>query len=330
MSAALATLALAAVAALGFALLTSLATSAAWPVLRRRSARWSAASRARLALALAVAPGLLPLLLVALCFAPAALGLLGLHADHCAHHPAHPHLCFVHATTLLTAPLGLLLAGLAALLGVAAWRLGRRVARTRRALAGLRAGSSRELERHVRCVESERPFAFTAGLGRGEIFVSTALAEALSARQLEVVVEHERAHARRRDGARLALARAASWAHRPALRREILARLELAVEQACDAEAAHRCGDRLGVAETVLAVERLLAAAPPPGVRASLAFGGSSVAARVRALLEEPQAEPAARRAWWLAAVLLPAACLLADPLHHATEHALGLLLGAR
>jgi hypothetical protein len=84
------------------------------------------------------------------------------------------------------------------------------------------------------------------------------------------------------------------------------------------------------VAEAILAVERLLAGAPAPAHPALLAFGGSSVAERVRGLLAEPPRRLPRAAVWLGVSALLLAALLLADPLHHATEHLLGRLLGAR
>lgn len=195
-------------------------------------------------------------------------------------------------------------------------------------LAKLRAGVSHDLRPGVRCVDSERPFSFNAGPGRGEIFLSSALVDALPPDQLEIVVEHERAHGRRRDGLRRLLAQALSWPHRPALRRELLEELDLATERACDEAAARRLGDRLGVAEAILAVEKLAGAAPGATPIPFPAFGGSSVPARVQALLGDPGDEAAVQVRWWVGAVVV-ASGLLTYPIHHLTEHALGLLFGA-
>ena len=104
--------------------------------------------------------------------------------------------------------------------------------------------------------------------------------------------------------------------------------MELATERACDEEAGSRLGDRLVVAEAILAAERLLASTSTRSPGPLLAFGGSSVPARVHGLLAEPVARRG-RAGWWPAGGLLGACLLLADPLHHATEHLLGLLLGA-
>lgn len=356
MSGRLGTLELAAfVAALG-ALATSLVAALAWRALRRPLARrlraWHPARRARAALLVAVAPSLLPALLLALCLAPGVAGALGVGHDHCLAHGEHRHLCLIHPAASLGPAAGALL-----LAGFAAWALGAgrealRVARARRTLAALRgvapggrlalAGDPADLgddaSADLAVVGSERPFSLTVGLWRPRILLSAALVRALDPLALRVVIEHERAHARRRDALRMLVARLLSWPHLPRLRRALLAELRLAAERACDEAAARRVGDRLRVAETIVAAERLLGAAPLPVARSSplagsplagvLApgFGEDAVPARVRALLAGEPAPPRPGTAWRFAAAGLLLALLLAEPLHHATEHLLALL----
>lgn len=328
MSAELATLARAVLAGLGFTAATSLALAAGWLLLRRRMARSHPAARARMAWLGACAPGLLPALAVALCLEPGALGALGLRADHCARHLDHAHLCLAHPSGPLTPALAVALAlALAALCG-AAGREALALWRAHRALRRLGPSAS-DLARGVALIHSSAPFSYTAGLLRPRVLVSTALAGALPPPLLEAVVEHERAHARRRDPLLRFAARLLSWAHLPAPRRALLAELALASEHACDAEAARRVGDRLLVAEAILAVERLVGAGVPVEVAALPAFGGSPVAERVRELLAPEPTPPRRASARTLASVGALgglAALALADPLHHATEHLLGLL----
>lgn len=176
----------------------------------------------------------------------------------------------------------------------------------------------------MRRISSRRPFSLTSGFWRPEIWVSTGLSEALAPAQLEVVVAHERAHARRRDSLRRLLAAVGSLPHLPPIRRALRDELALASEQACDEAAGREVGDRLAVAEAILAVERLLARAPQHP--ALSAFGGSAVEARLESLLAA-EAAPPGGGGWFAAGVALFALALLALPLHHATEHALGLLL---
>jgi Zn-dependent protease with chaperone function len=325
LTAPLATLAQGVLAGLAFTAALSLALALAWPTAARRLGRAHPALRARTAWILAVLPGVVPALLVALCFAPGALAGLGLHADHCARHPDHVHLCFAHAQGALSPALAALLAVAATGLAAAVGRETVGLVRARRWLA--RAGRSAvALAPDVRLIESRAPFSVAVGLLRPRVLVASALVRALPPEQLEAVIEHERAHARRRDPLARLAARALSWGHLPPVRRAILAEVALASEQTCDAEAAFRVGDRLVVAEAILAVERLLAGGVPPEGAGFPAFGGSAVGERVRALLGPERPAPV-RRAGRLALPALAAAALAAaDPLHHATEHLLGLL----
>lgn len=329
MSGWLGTLALAALAAGGFAAVTALGVSLAYPWLGRALRRAHPASRADAALAAALAPAALAGLALALCFAPSVLALVGLGADHCLRHAEHPHLCLIHHPFAATLPLSL---GLAAAAGATAFGLGRaarREARARRWLARLDLASGAAVAPAARVVESDAAFCFTAGWVRPRIYLSSSFARALPPAQLAAALEHERAHARRRDALRLGLARALAWAHLPAMRARILDDLALASEQACDEEAGRRLGDRLRVAEAILAAERALASAPPTPVLSASGFGQGSIAARVESLLAEPRRpSPGTLRRLLLASLLLSAPAA-ADPLHHATEHLLGVLLRA-
>jgi beta-lactamase regulating signal transducer with metallopeptidase domain len=324
LSAQLATLARGVLAGLVFTAVLSLAVALVRPVASRWMAAAHPARRARAAWLLAVLPGLVPAFLVALCFAPGALAALGLLADHCGGHPEHAHLCFAHARGALTPALAGLLVVAVGGLAVAGAREAVGVARARRWISRAQRGAVALAPDVVR-IESRAPFSVAAGLLRPRVLVASALSRALPAAQLDAVIEHERAHARRRDPLARLAARALSWGHLPAVRRELLAELALASEQACDAEAALRVGDRLVVAEAILAVERLLAEDPREGPGLA-SFGGSATAERIRELLAPERPAPRRRGSRLAAAALGAAALLAADPLHHATEHLLGLL----
>ena len=83
-------------------------------------------------------------------------------------------------------------------------------------------------------------------------------------------------------------------------------------------------GDRLLVADAIVAVERLFGAVPPPPGLAALSFGGSNVSARVEWLLREPALDRGVRSFKWIVVAAL-FALLAADPLHHAAETVLGI-----
>ncbi|HVN38910.1 MAG TPA: M56 family metallopeptidase [Myxococcota bacterium] len=324
MSAELGTLALSLLALLGFGVLTSLGSALAWPALERSLRGSHPAQRARWLFAFATAATWLPLLLLCLCLAPGFLALIGVSQDHCLRQSDRAHLCFAHPRLALSLPLGIVLSAAIAVLVAGGVRGARRLARWHDELSGLGLAGGVSLASGARRIDSPRPFSVTLGLWRPEIWVSSALVEALPSAQLEIVVEHERAHVRRRDSLRRLVAAVLSRPHLPIVRRRVLAELALACEEACD-ESAARLGDRLAVAETVLAVERLIAQATPhPSL---VGFGDGGVAERVRSLLEPAPAEPASALHWWLGSALAIGAMWLAHPLHHLTERWLGWLL---
>jgi hypothetical protein len=314
-------------AAFVFAAFAVCATTALWPLLWPRLRRWPPERAARAALLAASAPAWVPALGIALCLAPGLLGGVGVGVDHCARHGDHAHLCLRHPALEQGG-------AAAAFLGLAAFGIGlpflrgaARLARARQRLAALEGRGSAPLAADVRLLASEAAVSLAVGAIRPHILVSQGLVDALPPAGLDCVLAHERAHARRRDALRALLAHAASWPLPPRLRRELLDALRLAAERACDEAAAAQAGDRLLVAETILAVERL---ARRPAVAAgtlACAFGESDVAPRVESLLAEPG--PALRRrfGFGVAAALALLALGAADPLHHATEHLLRALL---
>lgn len=325
----LGTLALAALAAGAFGALAACGVFAGYPGLRRALSRAHPAARADAALAAALAPAGIVALGLGLCFAPSALALAGLGADHCLGHAEHPHLCLTHHAFAPTPLLSLALAAGAAAAAVGLARAAGREVRARRWLDRLAAAPATALAPAVRVVESEAAFCFAAGWLRPRVYVSAAFARALAPAALAAALEHEAAHARRRDALRLRVARALAWTQLPGARARILGDLALACEQACDEEAARRLGDRLRVAEAILVAERALAGAPPAPVAFAAGFGAGPIAARVQSLLAEPVARPARGLRPLVLTTLALAAPAAAEPLHHATEHLLGLLVRA-
>jgi beta-lactamase regulating signal transducer with metallopeptidase domain len=184
---------------------------------------------------------------------------------------------------------------------------------------GLRRTRSFELASGVGIIESSRPFAFTGGWFRPSVLVSTALVERLTPSQIAIVVAHERAHAERRDALAVTAARVLALAHLPFVRRQILADLTLACEQACDEAAARECGDRVLVAETIVAAERAAGAAHPFASR-GLAFGGGEVGNRVESLLAAPAEGAAPRHLGWILLAASASLVAVAPHVHHWTE----------
>ncbi len=326
----LGTVQLAALVCSGAGLVTLAAGSLLYPLLRARIQRLAPSLRARVISGVAAAPLALPAVLVFLCLLPSLLGVVASRADHCPHHPEHFHLCVSHRPAAL--PLPWAAASLLGALPVAGalWVGAAAASRARGLRRALQLGSSATIGSDVHVVASTVPICVTAGVLQPRIFVSEAFAAELPASQLQVAVEHERAHARRRDGLRKLAAAALSGFYLPSVRRRLLADLSLACEQACDAAAARRVGDPVRVAEAIVGAARLLDARRE--LRGVCAFGGSTVPERVERLLGEDPAPDAPSKggpAWLLACSVVAAAALfaLADPLHHGVEHFLAMLL---
>lgn len=320
---------LAALAAITFATATAAGSCAVYPALRGRVLAMRPAERARSILAWLAGPSVSAIVLTVVCFLPSALSALGLATDHCAFHDDHhPHLCLVHRSPSVGGAAGWLILVLVGGIGLVA--LGRQIAelhRARRLVAALMAGSTWDARRGVRMLQTAEPLSVAAGIARGQVFVSSGLADSLPAETLEVVLEHERAHVRRRDALWRVVARALSIPHLPSLRAMLLADFGLACEQACDEEAARRVDDRLRVASAIVQAERVFAAHRQSQLLLAPAFGGSDVAARVENLLAaRPHRLPRGARRWVLLVMGGAVALGAATPLHHVTETALGLL----
>lgn len=137
----------------------------------------------------------------------------------------------------------------------------------------------------VHVVDHDDVFAFTAPGKGGQIIVSSALDARLTPDELQVVLAHERAHARHRHDRYLLVAQLAAALLVPL--QPLISRLRFSIERWADEEAVAECGDRRLVARTLGRVA-LFTAEPQP----ALAFAGLGVAARMNALLEPPVSDP--------------------------------------
>ena len=294
--------------------------------------RLAPATRANVLFAWATAPVWLSITLLLLVLSPSIAHTLGFGVDHCHEHGHHVHLCVVHTPWVVGSTIERLVSGgLIAL--VLAWLIatGTRLGGARAKLELLRALSSPSTDlSSTHIVSSQRPFVFTAGILRPQIYCSSALLKAVDPNELATVIAHEHAHQRRRDGLRLFIADLFGDLHWSPIRRRILADLHLAVEQACDEVAAEQSGDRLQVAETILHLTRLIASPAPRLASVEAAFTGSDAAVRIEGLLRPPIPQHPAVLASVsiLAAGLLLLAFASSDWWHHSAETLLGYLLG--
>lgn len=280
--------------------------------------------RANLLLFWTLLPLLAGLLTATAVVTPSILSAMGLLADHCSLHGTHhSHLCLLHPGGTPAIPGTNLLLGLmgAGLLLAGAYKT-RQLVGTDRRWRTLRRLAPLEPDTGIRILKSGQPVATTVGLFRPTVFLSQGLLAALSPTQKDAVAAHEAAHRHRRDPLRLVLARLACRFHFPASRRALCRELELAVERAADEVAARRVGDRIVVAEALVAVARLRPVATP-----GLRFAEAPLEARVQALVADTDATWRPPRGVVAPLVVLPLAVLVLSPqVHHGLETLLGYL----
>jgi beta-lactamase regulating signal transducer with metallopeptidase domain len=282
--------------------------------------------RARVLTALCLAPLGTGLALALACLLPSLYAAVWPGLDHCTRHAdEHLHLCLVHPPSAVVGTAAVLVGAtclLFVLLRAAPGVVD--LLRARRVLARLREVSAETVLAGVRSVDSDAPFSFTGGLLAPDIYLSRGLRERLEAPQLAAVLAHERAHVQRRDVLRRHVAQLGALLHAPGTARSLVSALDLACEEACDAEAAAIIGDRARVAEAIVAVARL-GPRPPPALAASVVgFTADALTHRVNALLSTPP--PESKAPWWTLAGGFLALVVLAPALHHATETVLSFL----
>ena len=272
-------------------------------------------------------PVLFALLAISIGFAPSLLDAAGIVADHCAHHGGHAfHLCFVHGHPPEPSPL--ILGSAFVLLLWLGSRWGEEFARLRDVRSWndrLRHLARYDEEIDGWTLDSHRPLAFAVGLLRPKVCISEGLRNGLSASQLDVVLAHERAHVSRYDSLVKFVARLSARLHLPHIRERLNTELDLACEQACDEIAAESVGDRLTVAESLLAVERASDENPAPAL--ALGFRAGELERRVKSMLENPWRRPSRRRLAFATAIAVGTLVTSYDVFHHAVESLLSLAL---
>jgi Zn-dependent protease with chaperone function len=175
-------------------------------------------------------------------------------------------------------------------------------------------------------MESECPLVFTLGWWQPRIYVSTGLRAACSPEDMEIILQHERAHQERRDNLRLLVARLCCAILPGPLARRVLADLQVVTEEACDFRAAERFG-AVSVAQTLLKVKRLLMMHPSAVPQEAMAFAERDVEIRIKALLRA--AGRVALPAWQLSLLVATgvlALALMVEPLHHSSEWVISVL----
>ncbi|MBX3706807.1 MAG: M56 family metallopeptidase [Pseudomonadales bacterium] len=231
------------------------------------------------------------------------------HADNCLPHRPEISIAGPVGAGIVLASLAAVLLTMGAFHGslVRAWR-------RLRALRALAINGREQVLYQV--VDDSRLLAWCAGILRPRIFLSTGLITALSKAELEIVLNHERAHARRRDNLRHLLLHWLSLPWTATQRQRLLADFASSTESACDQMACRRSGDH----DVLMALLRRLQHAQTavvPGNR--LGFHQIGVEYRIKALAQPRTSSLAA--AWvFIGMFLLTGLLLLTGMTHRALE----------
>jgi beta-lactamase regulating signal transducer with metallopeptidase domain len=191
------------------------------------------------------------------------------------------------------------------------------------ALIDLRGLALTESDEYV-LIPVDAPCAFVLGLVHPRVIVSRGLKSCLNRRELNIVLAHERAHARRRDPLRQLVASVGLLWHVPGISDFLRARLRLCQELIADRAAVGDGADERRVAATLLRFARLQARAPA----AAIAFGNSEITRRVRSLIDaRPPAASGYETLYILLVLSLSAGALILGRDLHSTLHHLAAAL---
>lgn len=251
---------------------------------------------------------------------------LGFSLDHCHRHgDTHGHLCWYHPPVFVW----MSWQGFCATVFAAftAWKLsfalyrGYQQHQYSRTLLSFADTQDQSAYR----IESDMPSAFTLGLLRPKVVMSSALIDALTSEELSVVQRHEQAHQQHRDPLRLWVFNLVLCVFIPKVRTHLYKAMELTLEQLADERVVQASTTPVLIAQTLVKVNRLTARflAQQPALTVCH-FGASAIEQRIEQLMS---AKPG--RAFPLLASLICIGLLLtltlggADALHHIIENLL-------
>jgi Zn-dependent protease with chaperone function len=162
---------------------------------------------------------------------------------------------------------------------------------------------------------------FTMGWLNSTMFITDGLLKLCSSKEIDIILEHEKEHARRRDNLRLLAGKLLVLVVPTFLAKKFTSDLQLFTEAACDFSTAKKHGP-LNVAETLLRIQRLSPQQITYLQKAMVSsFTGSEIEGRVMLLLEgDTTAKPTKFRPLLFVLLLIAIAVLLVDPLHHSVE----------
>lgn len=208
------------------------------------------------------------------------------------------------------------------LLGLLAWAIVNAFLQWRRAdsfVKQIDIASHATLASGVRLIETALPLAFSLGLCNTISVLSTGLVRVLTPRQLNIICVHEQAHLHHHDNAYKWMLRSVCVFHLPHVRRAVLSEHAFTLELRADQHVAQHIQDPIAVAETIVAMQRLIK--PFNGSELVCQFAGTALERRVQYLLAPPAT---CRLPTYMAVLCLLTAIIVtasgSAPLHNALE----------
>jgi len=171
----------------------------------------------------------------------------------------------------------------------------------------------------IQLIESSKSLAFSLGLSKSFAVLSTELVRALAPSQLTIICAHERIHLRYHDNWYKWVLQMLCGFQFPRVKNTLLSEHAVALELRADQQVAQHTQDRIAVAETIIAVQRLMK--PLSASEPLCQFMGTAVERRVQSLLA--QSRGCSLPKYFTVFVSLIAIILFiggASPLHDALE----------
>jgi|GEM_PF-1622816 len=190
----------------------------------------------------------------------------------------------------------------------------------------IKSASQGDQIKNVRVIDADSPVAFSVGLLRPFIVVSTGLMDQLSAIESKVVYAHEAAHVVNKDNLYKFIFALVANFHLPNIGKTFLDEHALSIELRADAYAAGQVRSPVVIAEAILSVQRIVQSHPLSGGGVLSHFSGSAIEQRIGFLLGNTRGIKLGNRSLVLS--FFGVLCLMglgAVPFHNLLENVISL-----
>lgn len=284
-----------------------------YPLIRRFLFKWHPATSSNLILILLSFPFLTSLISTTLLFSPFLES--SLFSDHIHTADCYEHFPYLNSFWLIYSVLAM-----ATLLILTTFKKFLLNLKFSKNLKSQLSSLSKEQDQwHL--LPQQESLVFTLGWLKNTIFITQGLIQKSSSQDINIILEHEKEHVKRKDNLRLLLARLLTIFIPGKLSKRYIDDLHLFTEAACDQSSASKYGS-LNVAETLLKVQKLVPDHFDYFNQTLISsFTGSEIEDRVQLLIDSHGSgkTPRFKIIFGVGALLL-ISLFFVDPLHHSVE----------